>query len=60
MQLYQSVSPGSNCQILLQFNTENHQEFRNYIRKARSRKGVIGIVVDHLLLAGDLNMPKID
>ena len=34
---------------------DNHNEFREYIRKARSRKGVKGIII-----AGDLNMPKID
>ena len=35
--------------------TANHNEFKEYIRRARSRRGVIGIVV-----VGDLNMPKID
>ena len=34
---------------------DNHREFCDYIRKARRRRGVCGIVV-----AGDLNMPEID
>ena len=34
---------------------DNHNEFKSFIRKARSRRGVVGIIV-----AGDLNMPKID
>ena len=34
---------------------ENHDACRDFIKKARSRRGVKGIV-----LAGDLNMPKID
>ena len=34
---------------------ENHNEFKNYIRNARSRRGVSAIIV-----AGDLNMPATD
>ena len=34
---------------------ENHNEFKDFIRKVRSRRGVKGVIV-----AGDLNMPKID
>ncbi len=35
--------------------SDNHDEFCDYVRKARRRRGVCGIVV-----AGDLNMPDID
>ena len=34
---------------------DNHNEFRNYIKKARARRGVKGIII-----AGDLNFPKIN
>ena len=34
---------------------DNHNEFKKYIQKARSCKGVKGIII-----VGDLNMPKID
>ena len=34
---------------------ENHNEFKNYIRNARSRRGVSAIII-----AGDLNMPATD
>ena len=34
---------------------DNHNEFCNYVRKARRRRGVCGIIV-----AGDLNMPEVD
>ena len=33
----------------------NHSEFKEYIRKARCRRGVVGIIV-----AGDLNMPCVN
>ena len=35
--------------------TENHNEFKNYIKNARSRRGVSSIVV-----ACDINMPDVD
>ena len=34
---------------------DNHNEFKKYIQKAKSRRGVKGIII-----VGDLNMPKID
>ena len=34
---------------------DNHNEFKSFIRKARSRRGVVGIIVDD-----DLNIPKIN
>ena len=34
---------------------DNHNEFKNFIKKARSRRGVTGIVI-----AGDLNLSKTD
>ena len=33
----------------------NHNEFRDYIKKARSRRGVKGIII-----TGDLNLPKVN
>ena len=35
--------------------TDNHNEFKSYIRNARTRKGVSSIIV-----TGDLNMPSVD
>ena len=34
---------------------ENHNEFRDFVRKAKSRRGVAGVVI-----AGDLNLSKTD
>ena len=34
---------------------KNHSEFSEYIRKARCRRGVVGIIV-----AGDLNLPSVN
>ncbi len=36
-------------------SAKNHSEFSEYIRKARCRRGVVGIIV-----AGDLNFPRIN
>ena len=34
---------------------ENYNEFKDFVTKGRSRRGVIGIII-----AGDLNLPKIN
>ena len=36
-------------------SVDNHNEFKNFVKKARSRRGVTGVVI-----AGDLNLSKTD